>query len=289
MEIGVRLPRRSVDITREEIRDFAITAERLGFGGLWVTDHLVTPVHIESLYPLGRQPARLPDGELIAQMGANLEMLTTLAYLAAITDRIKLCTGVAVLPIRNPVLNARQLATIDQLSGGRLVCGVGVGWLKEEVDAVGLPWDQRGARAEEHIDLMRTLWTAEGELVEFHGQFWQIPLMSSHPLPAQRPIPILIGGHSATAIERAGRIGDGWATSTMSPERLAAGAASMRQEAERHGRDPAKLLVYTTARVHPDISPRDHVRRLEDVGADHVRYDIESIDELNWLAAEVLP
>ncbi|MDI1288459.1 MAG: LLM class F420-dependent oxidoreductase [bacterium] len=288
MEIGVRLPRRNVSVTREDIRDFATTAERLGFDGLWVTDHLAIPLHIESLYPLGRQPTRLADGELIEQMGANLEMLTTLAYLAAITDRIRLCTGVAVLPIRNPVLTARQLATIDHLSGGRVICGVGVGWLREEVDAVGLPWEERGARAEEQIELMRTLWTAQGELVEFNGRFWQLPPMSPHPLPVQRPIPILIGGHSPTAIERAGRLGDGWATQMMSPERLATGIASMRDAAERHGRDPATLLVHTTARMQPDVSPLDHLSRVEEVGADHVRYDLETIDELNRLADEVL-
>jgi probable F420-dependent oxidoreductase len=264
-------------------------AEELGFDGIWTADHLVTPLHIESPYVLTPGAVQLPDGRLIEQMGANLEMLTTLAYVAAITSRIKLCTGVAVLPIRNPVLNARQLATIDQYSGGRLICGVGIGWLKEEADAVGMPWDQRAARAEEHIRLMRTIWTAESDLTEFDGHFWQLPPMSPEPRPVQRPIPILIGGHSDAAIERAARIGDGWVTSVISPARLARGIVKFRETAERYGRDPDHLVVYASVHGRDDMSLLDQHRRFEDLGVDHVRNDIETIDELRYLADAILP
>ena len=104
-----------------------------------------------------------------------------------------------MLTIRNAILNARQLATVDRYSNGRLLLGIGVGWLKEEADAMGMPWDRRGARTDEHIALLRAIWTAPGKHVEFHGEFWDIPPMDPEPRPVQRPIPILIGGHSEAA------------------------------------------------------------------------------------------
>jgi probable F420-dependent oxidoreductase len=289
VEIGVRLPRAGTTTGPIEIRDFAVAAEQLGFAGLWATDHVVAPHHISSPYVLTPNAAPIPDGALIEQMGANLEILTLLAYLSALTSRIKLCTGVAVLPIRNPVLNARQLATIDLCSGGRLMCGVGVGWVKEEVEAVGQPWDRRGARTEEHIRLMRTIWTAEGGLTEFHGEFWDIPPMSPHPRPVQRPIPILVGGHSAVALERAGRLGDGWVASVISAHRLAAGIATVREVAERHGRDPRELRIYAGVGRRSDVSLVDQLHRFEELGVEHVRYDLETLDALHQLADEVLP
>lgn len=289
VELGVRLPRADVNTGPEEIRAFATLAEELGFDGLWAADHLANAHHIESPYLLTPSPVHLPDGRLIAQMGANLEMLTTLAYLSAITSRIKLYTGVAVLPIRNPIVNARQLATIDRYSHGRLVCGVGVGWLKEEVDAVGQPWPRRGARTEEHIRLMRTIWTATGDLVDFEGEFWRVPPISPEPRPVQRPIPILVGGHSDAAIERAGRIGDGWVTSVISVQRLAAGLVSLRRAAERAGRDPTRLVVCASPDERAARPLLDLLRRFEDLGVDHVRIDLETIDELRQLADEILP
>src|SRR4029077_7481153 len=106
-----------------------------------------------------------------ALLSPNYEMMTTLAWVAGFTTRIKLGTGIAVLPIRNAVHNARALATLDIYSGGRVLCGVGAGWLREEAEAMGMPWDRRGARSEEHIALMRTVWCAEGDVIEFHGEF----------------------------------------------------------------------------------------------------------------------
>ena len=134
---------------------------------------------------------------------------------------MKLGTSVAVLPIRNAVANARQLSTLDVYSGGRVLYGVGVGWLREEAEAMSMPWDRRGKRSEEHIALLRALWCADGDLVEFHGEFHDIPPMDPEPRPVQRPIPILIGGHSDVALERAGRIGDGWIAAQMSPSVVA--------------------------------------------------------------------
>ena len=179
-------------------------------------------------------------------LSPNYEMMTTLTWIAGFTERIKLGTAVAVLPIRNAVQNARILATLDVYSGGRVLYGVGVGWLREEAEAMGMPWDRRGARSEEHIALLRTLWCAEGDLVEFHGEFHDLPPMDPEPRPVQRPIPILVGGHSDIALERAGRIGDGWIAAQMSPERVAEHWPKVQAAAERAGRDPAALLLFTS-------------------------------------------
>ena len=179
------------------------------------------PQHTDSLYTLARIPTDIADDAVSGLLSPNYEMMTTLAWVAGFTSRVKLGSAVAVLPIRNAMANARQLATLDIYSGGRVVYGAGVGWLQEEAEAMAMPWDNRGRRSEEHIALLRALWTAEGDLVEFHGTYFDVPPIDPEPRPVQRPIPILIGGHSDVALDRAGRIGDGWMAASMSPERLA--------------------------------------------------------------------
>jgi alkanesulfonate monooxygenase SsuD/methylene tetrahydromethanopterin reductase-like flavin-dependent oxidoreductase (luciferase family) len=142
-----------------------------------------------------------------------------------------------------------MLATLDVYSEGRLVYGVGVGWLREEAEAMQMPWDRRGARAEEHIALMRRLWTAEGDTVEFEGEFYRVPPIHPDPRPVQQPPPIVIGGHSDIALRRAARIGDGWIAGPMQPERLAALIAELRGHLEAQGRDPASFPVYASSGI----------------------------------------
>ena len=143
MEIGVRIPHTGPRATPELVRAWSMAADRLGFDVLWGVDHVVMPQRVESKYVLPRQPAAIADDAVSQLLAPNFEMMTTLAFVAALTEHIKLGTAVAVLPIRNPVMNARQLATIDRYSDGRVLFGVGVGWLKEEADAMGIPWDRR--------------------------------------------------------------------------------------------------------------------------------------------------
>jgi probable F420-dependent oxidoreductase len=218
-------------------------ADRAGLDALWAVDHLVMPYHVESQYVLGRRPANVADGAVGRELAPNYEMVTTLAWVAGFTERIALGTSIAVLPMRNAVANARQLATLDELSGGRVRLGVGVGWLREEIEAVGMQWANRGRRTDEHIALLRHLWCAEGEVVEFHGEFHDILPMHPDPRPRQRPIPIYIGGHSDAAIQRAGRIGDGWIAAPMSPDRVAEHWKRVRTAAEAAGRDPDALAL----------------------------------------------
>ena len=208
---------------------------------------------------------------------------------------MKLGTAVAVLPIRNPVHNARALATLDVYSGGRVVYGVGVGWLREEAEAMGMPWDRRGARSEEHIALMRALWCAEGDLVEFHGEFHDLPPMDPEPRPVQRPIPILIGGHSDIALERAGRIGDGWIAAQMSPERVVEHWPRVLDAAERTGRDPASLQLFTSTPVRKDRSFADLLAEYREIGVHHVQVGLhrdsreETLDTMRDVAENVIP
>lgn len=287
MEIGVRIPHTGRRASPAFVREWCVTADQAGFDSLWGVDHVVMPQRVESEYVLPRTPAKIEDDAVSDLLAPNYELVTTMAFVAAITERIKIGSAVAVLPIRNAVLLARQLATIDQYSGGRLVFGVGAGWLQEEADAMNEAWDRRGARLDESIDLLRALWTAPGDHVEFHGEFWDLPPMDPDPRPVQQPIPILIGGHSDAAIDRAVRLGDGWIAAGMSSGRLAGLTAKLREAATGHGRDPASVLVYCGA-TPGDLTVGD-LRRYEEAGAHSVQVAIDTIDNLKRFADEVLP
>ncbi len=243
MEVGTSLPHIGPQAEPQLVIDYCKAADAAGFDGLWTADHLVVPRTMTSEYTLRARPFPMPFEQLREMMGINLELNTTLAVAAAVTHKAKLCTGVAVLPIRNPVLNARQLASIDLFSGGRLVYGVGIGWLKEEAEILGMPWDHRGARTEEMIALLRTLWCTEGETVEFKGEFYTVPPINPEPLPVQRPIPILVGGHSDAALDRAARLADGWIAAGMGPDRFQEALDRLKTACDRHGRDFADLEI----------------------------------------------
>jgi alkanesulfonate monooxygenase SsuD/methylene tetrahydromethanopterin reductase-like flavin-dependent oxidoreductase (luciferase family) len=150
---------------------------------------------------------------------------------------------------------------------------------------MNMPWDRRGKRSDEHIELLRTLWTAPGKHVEFHGEFWDIPPMDPEPLPVQRPIPIVVGGHSEPAIDRAARLGDGWIAGHMKPERLAGLLDQLRTAAQRHDRDPGSLSVYAETRG----TTIDDVRPFEELGVDSLQVPVKTVDELKRFADEVLP
>lgn len=244
MDLGLALPHTGPLASATFVRDFAATADGCGFASLWAVDHVAVPRQVESPYPLGEAPRRLPDGAVNRWMAPSYEQLTTLAFVAAVTRRARLGTGVSVLTLRNPVVHARMLATIDVYSGGRLVCGVGAGWLREEAEAIGMPWSERGARAEEHVALLRALWSAEGDEVSFAGRFHPVPPIHPEPRPAQRPgPPILVGGHGDASLRRAGRIGDGWLAGPMSAERAAELWPRVLDAARDAGRDPARLRL----------------------------------------------
>lgn len=287
MEIGVRIPHTGAQATPEFVREWSTLADQAGFGSLWGVDHVVMPKHVASKYDLPRTPVAIAEDAVSELLSPNFELMTTLAFVAAITKQIRIGSAIAVLTIRNTVLTARQLATIDRYSGGRLVFGIGIGWLKEEVDAMNMPWDRRGARADESIALLRAIWTEPGTHVEFHGEFWDIPEMDPEPKPEQHAIPILIGGHSEAAIDRAARLGDGWIAAGMSPERLSEMLPVLHTAAARHGREPSSVDVYCQrARGGTTL---DDLRQYEELGVHSLQVHLETLDALKRFADDVLP
>jgi probable F420-dependent oxidoreductase len=307
MEVGTSVPHIGPMADPKVVVDFCRAADVAGFDGLWFADHVLVPKVIESRYTLRRTLTPYPFEDLRVTMGLNLEINTTLAAAAAVTSTVKLCTGISVLPLRNPVLNARQLASIDLFSGGRLVYGVGVGWMKEEADAMGMPWDHRGRRTDEHIELLRTVWTATGETVEFHGEFYDLPPVDPRPTPVQRPIPILIGGHSEPALDRVARLGDGWIAAGMGADRFIEAMGRLRAACDAHGRDLAGLTVVNGE--HPDVLLDPHapdmsgqvaravegLRAYEAMGVTHMKVSIRTLDPsalletIDVYGREVLP
>jgi probable F420-dependent oxidoreductase len=213
-------------------------AEAAGFESAWTVEHIVVPEGYQSAYPYsstGKMPGK--EWEL-----ALPDPLIWMAYVAAATSRIKLATGIIILPEHNPVLCAKQVATLDHMSGGRVILGVGVGWLKEEFDALGVPFEPRGRMTDEYIAAMRELWTADTP--SFAGEFVRFDKAHMRPKPARGTVPIVIGGHTKAAARRAGRIGDGFFPARgTTPELL----DLVRQTARENGRDPAAVEITVSA------------------------------------------
>ena len=208
-------------------------AEAAGFDSLWTVEHVVYPDDYGSAYPYddsGRM-AMAPDTDLT-------DPLTWLTWVGAHTTTLRLATGILILPERNPLVLAKQLSTMDALTGGRVDLGIGVGWLREEFDALGIPWERRGARTDEYVAAMRTLWGADS--VSFDGEFVSFSGVSSNPKPVGGSVPIVIGGHSDAAARRAGRLGDGFWPGKGDLDHL---LDIMRREAEAHDRDPDAIEV----------------------------------------------
>jgi probable F420-dependent oxidoreductase len=213
---------------------FARAAEGAGFESLLTVEHVVVPAGYASRYPYsetGRMP--LPDD---CDIPDPLELL---AFLAARTERIRLGTGIIVLPEHHPVQLAKRAATIDRLSGGRLFLGVGVGWLREEVEAVGVDFDTRGARTDESVTALRALWTEDEPT--FSGAHFRFERARSHPKPVQPSIPIHVGGHSVASARRAGRLGDGWFPLGVDDALLPVRLEQLRRAAGEAGRDAAAI------------------------------------------------
>ncbi len=231
MLFGVLPPYRTGAVSDPEwLVAFVRHAEAVGFESVYTAEHLVVPADYTTPYPYA------PSRRMLLPVDAAIpDPLELLAFCAAHTDRLRLGTGIVVLPLHNPVQLAKRAATVDVLSGGRLILGVGVGWLREEADAVGVPFDQRGARTDEAIAALRVLW-AEDE-PSFSGRFWQFERACSYPKPLARKVPIHIGGHSRAAARRAGRLGDGFHPLGLDDDGLRDRLAALRRAADAAGRD----------------------------------------------------
>ena len=279
LRIGAKLPNSGPLPQALGIPAMARALEAAGFDSLWVADHVVLPRSIDSHYPFAA------DGRATWPSDSPyVEALIALALAASVTERATLGTAVLVLPLRSPVLFAKQAASIDTASGGRLRLGVGAGWLKEEFDALNVPFADRGARIEEWIEIARDCWTATPSAHE--SERYSLPPNVLMVPPPERPIPFLMGGHSRVALERAGRLTDGWLGQQSLPEidtdELVAAAESMRQAARDAGRDAAALEV--VLRLVQTAGKADEVARripaLAAAGVDELIVDLDWDDDL---------
>jgi probable F420-dependent oxidoreductase len=291
MQFGLGLPHAGTSAHGPSIIQFARRAEALGFESLWCGDHIVLPTAGTNQYPY-TSDGSFPRG---AQVGF-VETMTLLAYVAAVTERIRLGSTVIIVPYRNPIVQAKMFASLDVLSGGRAICGVGVGWLQKEFEVLGASYKDRGPVTDEYLQICHLLWTAEHP--EFHGKFYQFDGIQFWPKPVQNPLPIWVGGHSKRSIRRAIAYGQAWHPTRQTPEFVAEHVPYLRQEAERAGRDPASLIVSLKRSLHitdigldGEVAFRsgnslvgttqdiiDDARRCQDFGIHQLTYDFRTDD-----------
>ena len=265
MELGACFPTNEIGSDPAAIRDWAQAAEDLGYDLIEVYDHV-----------LGSDPSDPPQPGRAERRGYYTsstdwhEPMVLMGFLAAVTTRPRFLTGILVLPQRQTALAAKQAAEVAILSGGRLLLGIGIGWSDIEYRGLGLGevFRVRGRRSEEQITLMRRLWTEP--LMSFEGEFDSIPESAISPRP-ERPIPVWIGGHAPTVLDRVGRIADGWVAGWARPDYLAAGIEQIHEAARAAGRDPAEIGIETRARVSrwgPE-QQAEHARLCAEAGATH--------------------
>ena len=263
MRFGIRYCNSGPYIDGPTGAELVQAAEAAGFDSAWTVEHTVVPADYKSTYPYhesGRMAGGIDDA-------AWPDPLIWMSYMAGVTTTLQFATGIFIVPQHNPVVAAKQIATLDKMSRGRVMLGVGVGWLREEFDAIGVPFEQRGKRTDEYIAAMRTLWTEDR--ASFHGDFVNFDDIYCRPQPAQANIPIIVGGDTEPAARRAGRLGDGYFPARNAPAELIALA---RRTAEEHGRDPDALEITTSMPSDPADLPELAAR-----GVDRVLVPVSSI------------
>lgn len=244
----------------EAARAVAVAAEEAGFDSLWTVEHVLVPAAYQSTYPYD------PSGRMPGGAAATIpDPVVWLSYVAAVTSRVELATGVLIVPQRNPAITAKEMATLDVLSGGRVRLGVGAGWLAEEFAALGVPFEDRGRRLDAYIEAMRALWS--GEEVDLDNGFVTYERAVSRPAAPRGTIPIVVGGHTEAAARRAGSLGDGFFPATGDIPVL---IDTMRAAADKASRDPDTIEVTTgdPALMGPDAL--DAVERLAGLGVDRL-------------------
>ena len=284
MEFGFGMPTRGPLARPDTMATLAQRGEEMGFGIISVSDHIVIPKTIDSRYPYSE------TGEFAGGAGECMEQLTTLGFLAGVTSSARLLTSVMVLPHRSPVLTAKALATIDVLSNGRLNVGCGVGWMREEFEAIGAPpYDDRGAVGNEYIRAFKELWTADSP--SFEGKYCRFSNISFLPKPVQKPHPpIWIGGESPPALRRAAQLGDVWFPIGNNPrftvgttQQLAEYLHRLRQHAQDAGREPSEIDVAYSAGWYNDREARflpNGERQVFTGSPDQVADDLKAFEEL---------
>ncbi len=254
----------------ESLARLAQTAEARGVESLWTVEHVVIPVGYQSPYPYS------PSGKIPGAENVSIpDPLLPLAFVAAVTKTIRLGTGILILPQRHPAYVAKEVATLDVLSKGRAILGIGSGWLAEEFEVVGVPFRERGARTDESIRAIRSLWQASP--ASFSGKFYRWPVVESNPKPVQSGgVPIVIGGHSEAAARRAARLGNGFFPARGDRDTLTRLLAVLRDECAKVGRKPDEIELTTGAGGKPDV---DAVKRYQEMGVRRLMISPAGSDE----------
>ena len=268
MRFGIAFANAGPFATPDGAMAMAEAAEQAGFDSLWTVEHVVVPKHYASVYPYA------PSGKMPGAESFDIpDPLIWLAWVAARTTTLRLATGILILPQRNPLVVAKEVATLDQLSGGRVILGVGIGWLEEEFRILGADWEGRAQRTEEYVEAMRTLW--RDDLPTFEGETVSFKETISLPRPAARSVPIVVGGHSPASARRAGRIGDGYFPAKGDIGSL---VAEMRTAAEQAGRDPDAIEVTSGLASFQGDEALEEVGRLAEIGVDRLMIPPLSFD-----------
>ena len=280
MNIGTSLPLPAYTI---DPAFMAKKAEDLGFESIWYAEHAAVPVHSDSPFPA-------TGGEIPWTYSHFTDPYIALARASGVTTKIKLGTGITLVPERNPLLLAKEIATLDRYSGGRFLFGIGTGWLKEETEMMGGDFEHRWTQTREAIEVMKELWTKEE--AEYHGRYFDFPLVRSYPKPAQKPYPpIILGGMAKNVLRRVVTHADGWLPNRVTPTEVEESRKKLDAMAAEAGRDPKSITIS----VYGQLPERDIVHSLLNAGADrvvvrpdHVETEKEMGEQLERMAEAVL-
>ena len=280
MNIGTSVPLPAYTI---DPAFMAKEAEDLGFESIWYAEHAAVPVHSDSPFPA-------TGGELPWTYSHFTDPYIALARASGVTTKIKLGTGITLVPERNPLLLAKEIATLDRYSGGRFLFGIGTGWLKEETEMMGGDFEHRWTQTREAIEVMKELWTKEE--AEYHGRYFDFPLVRSYPKPAQKPYPpIILGGMAKNVLRRVVTHAAGWLPNRVTPTEVEASRKKLDAMAAEAGRDPKSITIS----VYGQLPERDIVHSLLNAGADrvvvrpeHVETEKEMGEQLERMAEAVL-
>lgn len=283
MDIGVFF------FTSGESADPAIIAKKaedLGFASIWAPEHPVLPVHTTVGYPAA------PDRPIPRTVGIISDPFVSLARASATTTKIKLGTGICLVPERTPLLLAKEIATLDHYSGGRFLFGIGAGWQKEETEIMGGDFPHRWTQTRDAVLAMKELWTSDES--EYHGKYYDFPPVKCFPKPAQKPHPpVLLGGSAKNVFKRTVEWGDGWMPVSVSPKTIKQGRETLNELATAAGRDPASISILAFGQPG-QLRKKDDLEGLEEAGAEHAIIwlntfnEAEVIAELEELASEML-
>lgn len=243
------------------IAEAAQHVEEKGFHCFWVPEHVMFFPEYESKYPY------TDDGRIAGDPRSLLDPFSALTFVAAHTSKIRLATGICLVPQRNPIYTAKVCADLDYLSGGRFELGVGIGWLKEEFDALGVPWQDRAGRTMECIEVMKTLWC--DELSSFEGKYFSVKAAYQNPKPVQQPHPpIIFGGESDPALKRVATVGQGWYGFNLTPDALEERLSVLNNLLEAEGRTLSEIKIYVSP--HGSVRDLSDMQRFESLGVEQI-------------------